>query len=248
MKALATLCLTAFLLAGALGSAAAAGDGSPQPSAIERLVRQEDARGTVGSPSQAPAQPTDVERLVRQEDARRNDPALGITRATQVSSVPAPPRMEVVARDGFDWLDAAIGFASAMALVAGLGCATLVVRALTLRQGITLVAVAAVATVVGAGVAVAGGAAPWLSALDARSEALNEAHGLGVERRAFGTPGPRWLDALYARSDALNRRHGLGENARESARASSAPDWRNALNARGDALNRHHRIGEYEKR
>ena len=48
MKAFATLCLTGLLLTGAPVPAAAAESGSAQPSAIERLVRQEDARGTVG--------------------------------------------------------------------------------------------------------------------------------------------------------------------------------------------------------
>jgi hypothetical protein len=127
MKAFATLCLTGLLLTGALAPAAAAENGSAQPSAIERLVRQEDARGTAGaSPPHAASQPTAVERLVRQEDARRNDPALGITRATQVISVPTPPRITVVTRDGFDWLDAAIG----AAILAALGAAALVVRSL----------------------------------------------------------------------------------------------------------------------
>lgn len=102
MKAFATLCLTGLLLTGALVPAAAAANGSAQPSAIERLVRQ--------------------------EDARRNDPALGITRATQVISVPTPPRIEVVSRDGFDWLDAAIGAATGTAMLAALGGAALVVR------------------------------------------------------------------------------------------------------------------------
>jgi hypothetical protein len=134
MKAFATLCLTGLLLAGALVPAAAAENGSAQPSAVERLVRQEDARGTVGTSPHATSQPTAIERLIRQEDARRNDPALGITRATQVISVPTPPRIEVVARDGFDWLDAVIGAAAAVAVVAALGGATLVVRALTPRH------------------------------------------------------------------------------------------------------------------
>ena len=93
MKAFATLCLTGLLLTGALVPAAAAANGSAQPSAIERLVRQEDARGTVGGSPDTASQPSAIERLVRQEDARRNDLALGITRATQVFSVTTPPRI-----------------------------------------------------------------------------------------------------------------------------------------------------------
>jgi hypothetical protein len=108
MKALATLTALGVLVTGALATGAAA--------------------------ASAPSQPTAVERLIRQEDARRNDPALGITRATQVISVPTPPRIEVIARDGFDWLDAVIGAAAAAAIVAALGGATLVVRALTPRH------------------------------------------------------------------------------------------------------------------
>ena len=115
------------------------------------------------------------------------------------------------------------------------------------RFGITLIAVASIATVVGAGVGATGGTPPWLSALNARSEALNEKHGLGVERRVLGAPGPGWLDALHARSDAMNRHYGLGQYARESARAKAAPDWLAALNARSDALNRQYELGEYAK-
>jgi hypothetical protein len=102
MKAFATLCLMGLLLTATLAPGAFA--------------------------ESRPAEPTAIERLVRQEDARRNDPALGITRATQVISVPTPPRITVVTRDGFDWLDAAIGAATAAAILAALGGAALVVR------------------------------------------------------------------------------------------------------------------------
>ena len=198
MKALATLTALGVLVTGALATGGAAASTPSQPTAVERLIRQEDARGwhanavsaaidgspdaidryrtanadgqatpsIQGSPdavdrhrtAQEPvlttpaiqgspdaldryagrvivtSQPTAIERLIRQEDARRNDPALGITRATQVISVPTPPRIEVVARDGFDWLDAVIGAAAAVAIVAALGGATLVVRTLTPRH------------------------------------------------------------------------------------------------------------------
>ena len=81
------------------------------------------------------------------------------------------------------------------------------------RFGIAVVAVASVATAIGAGAAVTGNTPPWLRALNERSEALNQQYGLGdhAERRQLGAPGPDWLVALNARSDALNRKYGLGE-------------------------------------
>ncbi len=77
------------------------------------------------------AQPTAIERLVRQEKARRNDPALGITRATQVVPLPSAPRIVVISRHGFDWPDAFLGAGAAVAAVAALGGAMLAVRART---------------------------------------------------------------------------------------------------------------------
>ena len=66
------------------------------------------------------------------------------------------------------------------------------------RFGITVVAVASVAAAIGAGAAVTGNYAPWLDALNARSEALNREYGLGdhAQRRQLGAPGPDWLEAL----------------------------------------------------
>ena len=100
MKALVIICLAGSLVSCVLapGSAAAAG-GSSEPSAIERLIRQ--------------------------EDARRNDPRLGITHATPAITVPAAPRIEIVTRDGFDWLDAAFGALTAVVVVAGAALAAL---------------------------------------------------------------------------------------------------------------------------
>ena len=80
------------------------------------------------------AQPTAVERLVRQEKARRNDPALGITRATQVVPLPPAPRIVVVSRDGFHWPDALLGAGAAVAAVAVLGGALLAARTRTPSQ------------------------------------------------------------------------------------------------------------------
>jgi hypothetical protein len=72
----------------------------------------------------APPQPSAVERLIRQERAKRLD----VTTAS-VTPAPAPPALQVVVADGFDWLDALIGATSALAVVvvAG-GTATLVSR------------------------------------------------------------------------------------------------------------------------
>jgi hypothetical protein len=79
-------------------------------------------------------EPTAVERLVRQEDGRRNDLQLGITRATQIVPIPPAPRIEVVARDDFDWREAALGAAAGVvALTAAIGTA-LVVRSTATRQ------------------------------------------------------------------------------------------------------------------
>jgi hypothetical protein len=103
MKALVIICLAGSIFLGAL--APAAGAGTPQ-----RPVSGE---------------PTAVERLIRQEDARRNDLRLGITRATPAVTVPAAPRIEVVTRDGFDWLDAAFGALAAVVVVAGSAVAAL---------------------------------------------------------------------------------------------------------------------------
>ena len=115
------------------------------------------------------------------------------------------------------------------------------------RFGITVVAVASVATAIGAGAAITGNTPPWLEALNERSEALNREYRLGdhAERRALGAPGPSWREALQARSEAMNRYYGLGEHARQGARSSSTPDWLVALNARGDALNRQYGLGDY---
>ena len=128
MKALTISCLTGALLLSAVAPASAQ-DGPAQPSAIERLVRQEDARSNdprLGLAEKSAAQPSAVERLVRQEDARSNDPALGIAESSR--PVSEPPTVQVVVRDGFDWLAAGIGgIAVAAAFLVAVGL-TIVVR------------------------------------------------------------------------------------------------------------------------
>ena len=114
---LATTLVTGLLVAGAVAPVAAGSSESREPSAIERLVRQ--------------------------EDARRSDPALGATRewesvgiadpwiparvAGPLTNIPVVSSVEVVdPSDGFDWLDALIGAAAGAAVLAasaGLGIA-----------------------------------------------------------------------------------------------------------------------------
>jgi hypothetical protein len=105
-----------MIVVSGLAPTAFAQDAPTQPSAIERLVRQEDARWNdprLGITYPTAVQPTAIQRLVRQEDARPNDPRLGIS-----GSVPATvptPTVHIVGEDGFDWLAAAIGAVAGMA-------------------------------------------------------------------------------------------------------------------------------------
>ena len=58
------------------------------------------------------------------------------------------------------------------------------------RFGITVVAVASVATAIGAGAAITGNTPPWLEALNERSEALNRETASATTRSA-GSSDPR---------------------------------------------------------
>lgn len=110
-----TLTLAAIVLSG-LSPAALAADGPTQPSASERLIRQEDARWSdprLGITYPSAPQPAAIERLVRQEDARQNDPRLGVG-ASKPATV-RTPTVNIVGKDGFDWLAAAIGAVGGMA-------------------------------------------------------------------------------------------------------------------------------------
>jgi hypothetical protein len=88
-------------------------------------------------------------------------------------------------------------------------------------KGSILVASAIVA-LIGSGAAVSGGGGGEQSrkALEARSEALNERHGLGayapVTVGSVATSEPAWLRALRIRSEALNKQYKLGEYAPRS--------------------------------
>lgn len=107
MKGLVTICLAGSLAFGVLAPAAAPASDPRRHAADE---------------------PTAVERLIRQEDARRHDLRLGITRATTAITVPDAPRIEVVTRDRFDWLDAVFGALGAVVVVAAAALAMLLVR------------------------------------------------------------------------------------------------------------------------
>ena len=60
-------------------------------------------------------QPTAVGRLVRQEDARVTDPRLGIGEGRAATG--QTPTIEVLGGEGFDWLAAAIGAVAGMAML-----------------------------------------------------------------------------------------------------------------------------------
>ena len=115
------------------------------------------------------------------------------------------------------------------------------------RFGITIVAVASVATAIGAGAATTGNTPPWLKALNERSEALNREYGWATTHSVGSSAHPARTGsrALEARSEAMNRYYGLGEYAREGAGSASSRDWLAALNARSEALNRQYGLGEY---
>jgi hypothetical protein len=76
----------------------------------------------------------------------------------------------------------------------------------------------------------------WQQALQARSEALNQKHGLGGT--AQGTVST-FEQALQARSEALNQKYGLGNTAQEQVWTS----FENALQLRGEMLNKKYGIG-----
>jgi hypothetical protein len=125
MKALVTTLVTGLLVTGGIAPVAAGGNEPTQPSAVERLVRQ--------------------------EDARRNDPALGATREWEsvgivdpwiaarvegpLTNIPVAPSIEIVdPADGFDWSDALVGAAAAAAILAASAGLGLAVRTHGLRQ------------------------------------------------------------------------------------------------------------------
>lgn len=122
-------------------------------------------------------------------------------------------------------------------------------------KGSILVASAIVA-LIGSGAAVSrgGGDEQWRTALEARSESLNEQYGLGAYARVtegpVATSEPSWMRTLRLRSEALNGQHGLGEwEFRTSAAAlADEPAWLRALRLRSEALNQRYKVGEHSSR
>ena len=113
------------------------------------------------------------------------------------------------------------------------------------RSLIALLAATVVTGTIGVGATLAGGEPHWLKALHARSEALNQKHGLGEYARSkAGADSAAWQRALLLRSDALNRKYGLGLYAR-TPEGTTEPAWLRALMVRSDALNRQYELGEY---
>lgn len=123
MKHLAITCSIGVMLVAVAAPTASAEQAPPPPSAMERLIRQEDARWNdprLGLAEKPSPQPSAVQRLVRQEDARANDPRLGV--ATGAPPSPKAPTIQIIAVNSFDWLSAGIGgIASAAALLVALG-------------------------------------------------------------------------------------------------------------------------------
>jgi hypothetical protein len=68
------------------------------------------------------------------------------------------------------------------------------------------------------------GEAPGLKGLEARSQALNEIHGLGVAP----TVDQSYLRALHARSVALNEQYGVGAQPAPSGAAADNFEWADA--------------------
>ena len=120
-------------------------------------------------------------------------------------------------------------------------------------KGSILVASAIVA-LIGSGAAVSGGGGDgqWRTALETRSEALNQRYGLGTYAPVTGGRGassePAWMRALRLRSEALNRQYGLGESRFRTSAAplGDEPAWLRALRIRSEALNKQYKLGEYK--
>jgi hypothetical protein len=96
------------------------------------------------------------------------------------------------------------------------------------------------------GMAAAGTDQPgWRKALNARSEALNRAYGLGNPAlRTLSLTSPDWQQGLTARSEGLNLKYGLGGNTIGTLSV-AIPGWQQGLRARSDALNRAYGLGTY---
>jgi hypothetical protein len=94
------------------------------------------------------------------------------------------------------------------------------------------------------GMAAAGTDQPgWRKALNARSEALNRAYGLGNPAlRTLSLTSPDWQQGLRARSEGLNRAYGLGGNTIGTLSV-AIPGWQQGLRVRSEGLNRAYGLG-----
>ena len=94
------------------------------------------------------------------------------------------------------------------------------------------------------GMAAAGTDQPgWRKALNARSEALNRAYGLGGNTiRTLSVAIPGWQQGLRARSEGLNLKYGLAGSTIRTLSVSS-PDWQQGLRVRSEGLNLKYGLG-----
>ena len=127
------------MLALGLPHAALGGDTAPQPSAIERLVRQENARATELARLDSIADQNELSAML---DAREQaliarpgpadglDPAIRTAMIARASAAAATPAVDVLSptgREEFAWGAAALGLgAGVAAMCVLLGCVTLV--------------------------------------------------------------------------------------------------------------------------
>jgi hypothetical protein len=96
------------------------------------------------------------------------------------------------------------------------------------------------------GTAAAGTGQPgWQKGLNARSEGLNRAYGLGgntIGTLSVAIPG--WQQGLKVRSEGLNRAYGLGGNTIGTLSV-TIPGWQQGLKVRSDARDRAYGLGTY---
>jgi hypothetical protein len=101
----------------------------------------------------------------------------------------------------------------------------------------------------GLGIASQGTVDNYVRAMEARSQALNEQHGLGVF--ASGTRGTNNYErALQLRSEAMNRiwlGRGSVVTSERATRTESTPSYETALALRSQELNRQHELGTFAK-
>ena len=110
MKKALSIAVGLLIVAVAPGFAAAA---EGQPSTVERIIAQEQAKGGVSSKdaNERQAQPTSVQRIVAQERGRHADPQVWARPPSSTG-----PLLIVKQPGTFQWGDAGVGAAGALAL------------------------------------------------------------------------------------------------------------------------------------